>query len=55
MPYPLYDTYDDVGMIVPKYDEGWVFEKLPWDMDPSCQEPFVEDDKGETDFGGERK
>jgi hypothetical protein len=55
MPYPIYDTYDDACMIVPKYDEGWVFEKLPWDMDPSSQEPCMEDDKGEVDFGGENK
>jgi hypothetical protein len=38
MPYPIYDPYDDVGVIVPKYDEGWAFEKLRWDMDPSSQE-----------------
>jgi hypothetical protein len=40
-------------MIVPKYDEDWVFEKLSWDMDPSSQEPCMEDDKGEVDFGGD--
>jgi hypothetical protein len=34
-PYPIYDTYDDASMLVPKYDEGRVFEKLLWDMDPS--------------------
>jgi hypothetical protein len=45
-PYPIYDTYEDTCMIVPKYDEGWVFEKLFWDMDPSSQEPCMEDDKG---------
>jgi hypothetical protein len=22
-PYPIYDMYDDAGMIVPKYDKGW--------------------------------
>jgi hypothetical protein len=42
--YPIYDTYDDAGIIVPKYDKHWVFEKLSWDMDPSSQEPCMEDD-----------
>ena len=55
MPYPIYDTCDYACMIVPKYDEGWVFEKLLWDMDPSSQEPCMEDDKGKVDFGGENK
>jgi hypothetical protein len=55
MPYPIYDIYDNAGMIVPKYDEGWVFEKLSWDMDSSFQEPCVEDGKGEANFGGEKK
>jgi hypothetical protein len=40
-------------MIVPIYDEEWVFEKLSWDMDPSSQEPCVEDDKGEVDFSSD--
>jgi hypothetical protein len=45
VPYHIYDTYDDVGMIVSKYDEDWVCEKLSWDMDPYSCEPCVEDDK----------
>jgi hypothetical protein len=53
--YPIYDAYDNAGMLVPKYDEGWVFEKLSRDIDPPSQEPCVEDDKGEVDFGGESK
>jgi hypothetical protein len=53
MPYPIYDTYDDACMIVPKYDKDQVFEKLPWDMDPSSQELCMEDDEGEVDFGGD--
>jgi hypothetical protein len=53
MTYPIYDTYDDACMIVTKYDEDWVFENFPWDMDPYSQEPCVEDDKGDDDFGGD--
>jgi hypothetical protein len=52
-PYPIYDTYDDTCMIVPKYDKDWAFEKLLWDMDPSSYETCMEDDKGEVDFGGD--
>ena len=51
MPYPIYDTYEDEGMIVTNYDEEWVFEKMSCDMDPSSQEPCVEDEKWEVDFG----
>ena len=54
-PYPIYDTYDGAGMIVPKYDEGLVFEKLSWDMDPSSQEPCVEDEKEGADLVDENK
>jgi hypothetical protein len=44
-PYPVYDSYDDEGMMVPTYDGGWVFERFPSrDMDPSSQEPCMEDD-----------
>jgi hypothetical protein len=35
MDHPIYDTYEYVGMIVPKHDEDWVIEKLSWDMDQS--------------------
>jgi hypothetical protein len=43
--HPTYDTHDDdEGMMVPTYDGGWVFERLPGDMDPSSQEPCMEDD-----------
>jgi hypothetical protein len=40
-----YDTRDDdEDMMVPAYDGGGVFERLPGDMDPSSQEPCVDDD-----------
>jgi hypothetical protein len=43
--HPAYDTHDDdEGMMVPAYDGGGVFERFPGDMDPSSQEPCVEDD-----------
>jgi len=48
IPYHIYDTYDIADMIIPKYDEDWVFENLLWDMDPSSLEQCMEDDKGEA-------
>jgi hypothetical protein len=31
-PYPIYDSYNDMGMMVSTYDRGWVFERFPWAM-----------------------
>jgi hypothetical protein len=43
--HPTHDTHDDdEGMMVPTYDGGGVFERSPGDMDPSSQDPCVEDD-----------
>jgi hypothetical protein len=54
-PYPFYDSYDDEGVMVPTYDGGWVFERPSGDMDPSFQEPCMEDTRVGDELGGENQ
>jgi hypothetical protein len=51
MPYPIYDTYDDEGVIAPEHDEFLGVDEFPLDVDLSSQELCIKDDKGEDDFG----
>jgi hypothetical protein len=30
--YLIYDIYDDVGMIIREYDQGWVLKNFPCDI-----------------------
>jgi hypothetical protein len=52
-PYFVYDSYDDEDVMVPTYDGGWVFERPSRDMDPSIQEPCMEDTGVGAELGGE--
>jgi hypothetical protein len=54
-PYLVYDSYDDEDMMVPTYDRGWVFERPLGNMDPSVQEPCMEDTEVGDELGGDNQ
>jgi hypothetical protein len=45
---PFPNSYEEEGMMLPTYDGGWVFERLPWDMDHSSHETCVEGSSHES-------